>query len=204
MPQVRCSHGPLLTPRCKVCLAGGERTQRHHAIRDRLAWWLDVAGLKPEKEKTDLLLPQRPGEVASGRRPADIFVPSFASSPTAFDIAVTAPQRAESLAAASQKALAAATAYATTKAQHMNTQQQCASQGITFTPLVMESTVMESTGAWESQAACVLHKIATAAALRLGQDRAQVFQTLLQELGVLGRSFRARAVLRRRLAMTDS
>ena len=63
---------------------------------------------------------------------------------------------------------------------------------------------MESTGAWESQAACVLHKIATAAALRLGQDRAQVFQTLLQELGVLGRSFRARAVLRRRLAMTDS
>ena len=59
-------------------------------------------------------------------------------------------------------------------------------------------------GAWESQAACVLHKIATAAALRLGQDRAQVFQTLLQELGVLGRSFRARAVLRRRLAMTDS
>ena len=175
------------------------RTQRHHAIRDRLAWWLDVAGLKPEKEKTDLLLPQRPGEVASGRRPADIFVPSFASSPTAFDIAVTAPQRAESLAAASQKALAAATAYATTKAQHMNTQQQCASQGITFTPLVMEST-----GAWESQAACVLHKIATAAALRLGQDRAQVFQTLLQELGVLGRSFRARAVLRRRLAMTDS
>ena len=33
-----------------VCLAGGERTQRHHAIRDRLAWWLDVAGLKPEKK----------------------------------------------------------------------------------------------------------------------------------------------------------
>ena len=35
-----------------VCVAGGERAQRHNAVRDRLVWWLDLAGLKPEKEKT--------------------------------------------------------------------------------------------------------------------------------------------------------
>lgn len=123
-----------------VCVAGGERTQRHNAIRDRLVRWLDLAGLKPEKEKTGLLLPHRPGDVVSRRRPADIFVPSFASSPTAFDIAVTAPQRAESLAVASQQALSAASAHAATKAQRMNTSQECASQGIIFAPLVLEST----------------------------------------------------------------
>ena len=44
-----------------VCLAGGERTQRHHAIRDRLAWWLDVAGLKPEKERLTSFYRKDPG-----------------------------------------------------------------------------------------------------------------------------------------------
>ena len=182
-----------------VCVAGGERTQRHNAVRDRLAWWLDLAGLKPEKERAGLLLPHRPGELISRRRPADIYVPSFASSPTAFDIAITAPQRAESLAAASQQALASASAYAVTKADHLNTLQDCASQGVAFKPLVMEST-----GAWETQASSTLHKIAVAAALRLGQDRGQVFQTMLQEMGTVARSFRARAILRRRTAMTVS
>ena len=36
-----------------VCVAGGERVQRHNALRDLLHWWLDVAGLKPEKENPD-------------------------------------------------------------------------------------------------------------------------------------------------------
>lgn len=100
-------------------------------------------------------------------------VPSFANSLTAFNIAVTASQRAQSLAPASQNPSAAATAYATTTAQYMNIQQSCPFQEITFSPLKVESI-----GAWENQAACVLHNTATAAALCLGQDLPEIFQTL--------------------------
>ena len=42
-----------------TCAAGGERTQRHNALRDLLASWADRAGLQPEVEKSGLLLPQR-------------------------------------------------------------------------------------------------------------------------------------------------
>ena len=42
-----------------VCLAGGERTHRHHAVRDLIASWAERAGLRPEKEKPGLLLPHQ-------------------------------------------------------------------------------------------------------------------------------------------------
>ena len=51
-----------------TCAAGGERTQRHNALRDLLASWADRAGLQPEVEKAGLLLPQRPGEAQLSRR----------------------------------------------------------------------------------------------------------------------------------------
>ena len=50
-----------------VCCAGGERTVRHHALRDILATWVDRAGLQPEKEKGGLLLPEHPDD--SSRKP---------------------------------------------------------------------------------------------------------------------------------------
>ena len=65
-----------------TCCAGGERTLRHHAIRDLLYTWTARAGLQPEREKTGLLLPQRPEDHnLAGRRPADLFVPSYLGSP---------------------------------------------------------------------------------------------------------------------------
>ena len=58
-----------------------------------------TTGLQPEKEKPGVL-------------PADVFVPSLAGVPTALDVAVTAPQRPDSLQEASQHPTAvAATAY---------------------------------------------------------------------------------------------
>ena len=61
--------------------AGGERTQRHNALRDLLASWADRAGLQPEVEKPGLLLPQRPDEARlAQRRPADIFLPSLSGT----------------------------------------------------------------------------------------------------------------------------
>ena len=173
------------------CVAGGERVQRHNALRDHLFLWADLAGLKPEKEK-----PHRPDETVAARRPADIFLPAFAGFPTALDLAVTAPLRSESLSEAGSVATAAAAAYAQTKAAHLGTAAECARQGITFRRLVLETT-----GAWEAEAASLLRRISGAVALRTGQDVSQLHSRLLQEMCVIARTHRARAVLRRRTGL---
>ena len=99
-----------------LCCAGGERNQRHHALRDLVYHWATRAGMQPEREKAGLLLPQRPEDTAlARRRPADVYLPCLRGSPTALDLAVTAPQRLESLAQASQEATSSAGAYAQRK-----------------------------------------------------------------------------------------
>ena len=131
-----------------VCIAGGERNQRHNALRDLLCTWADRAGLHPEKEKPGLLLPQRPEETGvARRRPADIFAPCFSGKPTAFDLAVTGFQRQASLAEAGRQGGAAAAAYATVRMAHLDTASICRGQGLTFVPLVAETT-----GAWDHAA----------------------------------------------------
>ena len=167
---------------------------RHNAARDLVCWWADKAGLNPEKEKPGLLLPQRPEDAGqAGRRPADIYLPSLSGFPAALDLAITAPQRPESLAQASQSALAAASAYKLVKANHLGTAQACQEQGVRFLPLVQEAT-----GAWEASAANVLLQIARAVAARTQEEASQVHAEMLQKLCVSARSHRARAALRRR------
>ena len=94
-------------------VAGGERAQRHHAVRELVYGWCYRAGLRPEREKPGLLVPQGPDDTQKNqvRRPADIYIPAFAGSPTAFDFAITAPQRQETLAQASARTAATAVAY---------------------------------------------------------------------------------------------
>ena len=116
-----------------MCSAGGDRTRCHHAARNLVAAWADRAGLQPEVEKPDLLLPQRPDEVRlASRRPADVYLPAWDGSPTALDLAITGPTRSETLATACQEPLAAASAYAAFKSSHLHTAQTCASQGVRF------------------------------------------------------------------------
>ena len=127
------------------------------------------------------------------RRPADIFLPALSGFPTALDLAVTAPQRQETLARAAQTALSAASSYTQTKATHLNTAAACEQQGVKFVPLVVEST-----GAWDPSASRVLQVISRATAARLGADAAAMHAELLQDLCVVVRLHRARAILRRR------
>lgn len=177
-----------------MCAAGEERTQRHHAVRDAVFKWAERAGLRPEKEPSRILLPQCPDDTAvSRRRPADVYIPAMAGGPVALDFAVTAPQRQETLTLAAHTAGAAAAAYAVHKEQHLQTGAECHRQGITFMPMVVEST-----GTWDAAAAKVLKHMAHAAAARSGSAPGEFFSALLQELCVVVRSWRARAVLRRR------
>ena len=177
-----------------VCLAGGERTHRHHAVRDLIASWAERAGLRPEKEKPGLLLPHQPDDhKTSHRRPADVFVPAFNGAPTAFDIAITAFQRLDTLAEAGHVAAAAATAYTEVKRKHLRTAELCAAQNVHFQPLVAEST-----GTWSPEAAKVLQQLARTAAVRSGEDAGLAQANLFQEACILIRGHRARAALRRR------
>ena len=177
-----------------TCSSGGERTLRHTAVRDLLCWWAERSGLQPEKERPGLLLPQRPEDAQHAlRRPADVYLPCLSGSPAARDLAITAPQRQESLTQASREALAAAKAYAHHKSAFLDTARLCEVQGVKFVPMVAEAT-----GAWEPAASKVLLQLSRAAAARIGADAALLHADLLQELCVAIRSHRARAILRRR------
>ena len=165
-----------------VCVAGGERTQRHNAVRDLVY------------TRPGLLLPQTPDDTSSARRrPADVYLPALAGSPAALDFAVTAPQRQETIALASKKTGAAAAAYARHKEQHLDTANACRTQGITFVPMVVETT-----GEWDAGASKVLKHIACAVAARTGEEADHTYGIFVQQLCVVVRSFRARAALRRR------
>ena len=120
-------------------------------------------------------------------------MPSLSGAPAALDLAVTAPQRQESLAQAGQHALASASQYAETKRAYLQTAHACASQGVRFVPLVVEST-----GAWEPAASKTLQLLSRAVAARTGADAGILHAELLQEVSVLLRSHHARAALRRR------
>ena len=183
-----------------MCLAGGDRTRRHHAARGLIAAWSERAGFAPEIEKAELLLPQRPEDTRVAlRRPADVYLPALEGSPTALDLAITGPLRSETLAEAGRHALAAASAYAQLKATHLNTAQMCAAQGIRFRPVVAEST-----GAWETDASHILLLLSRGAAAREGSDPGALHACLLQELSVAIRASHARAVLSRRAAVAAS
>ena len=68
-----------------VCAAGGEQTLRHNAVRDVCG---ANAGLQPEKERRNLLLPQRPEDSGLERqRPAEIYLPCLQGYPSAIDLA---------------------------------------------------------------------------------------------------------------------
>ena len=145
-------------------MAGGKRTQRHHAVRNLVYAWAQRGGLRPEHERPGLLLPASSN---AHSRPADVYLPAFAGSPTAFDFAITAPQRQETLAQASRRTAAAAEAYARHNELHLHTAQACAAQGVHFTPLVPECT-----GTWDPAAMKVLKHVAHAVAARTGEEPA--------------------------------
>ena len=173
-----------------IHLCGWRRAQPAHL----LASWAACAGLQPELEKPGLKFPQRPEDArVERRRPADVYLPALAGTPAALDLAVTAPQRQESLAQAGQQSLAAAASYAEAKAAHLQTARACAEQGVRFILLVAEAT-----GAWDKEASKTLLLISRAVAAREEGQPALVHAEMLQKFPVLLRAHRARAILRRR------
>ncbi|CAE7213826.1 ANK1 [Symbiodinium sp. CCMP2592] len=100
---------------------------------------------------------------------------------------------ASCVAGASMQVGAAAESYARHKEDHLGTAAACQAQGVQFAPMVVETT-----GHWEAGASRTLNQIAGAVAARTGAEPGPLHDSLLQELSVVVRSFRARAALRRR------
>ena len=96
----------MVTDHAMVCRIGGEPISRHNALRDALFNVAAEAGLSPVKEGRGLL----PG---TGRRPADIFIRSWAGGrDAALDVTVIHPlQNATRRGAATTPGHALTTAY---------------------------------------------------------------------------------------------
>ena len=179
---------------CRQCSAGGDRTVRHNKLRNEVfSFTCSQAGIPAELEKASLLLPARPDASSNQRRPADIYLPSwYGGLPAALDFAVTSPNLSLVAGRAAQEALHAAKSYSETKRAHLGTADACKEAGVTFLPMVCESS-----GAWAPEAGVVLKHMARRAAARAGRKTCDVFRELLQRLSVTVRSANARAHLRR-------
>ena len=122
-----------------------------------------------------------------------MYVPTWeGGSPAAFDLAVTSPQRADIVASAAREAGAAATHYEGVKRNYLQTADVCASQGISFVPMVAETS-----GGWGPTGLKTISKLAKRKALITEQSASVVFSHLLESLCVAIRRANARAVLKR-------
>ncbi len=180
----------------RFCCAGGDRTIRHNKVRNIIFKFCCDAGQHPELEKANLLLPPRPSDSTSERRPADVYLPCWTGGlPAALDFAVTAPQRQGIVSEAAREPLAAATAYSAHKRSFQNTASVCEDQGIRFLPMVCETS-----GAWAPEALDVLDLLAKTIANRSGGDAKRLLRGLLQRCAAAIRSCNARAHFKRATA----
>ena len=148
---------------------------------------------KPGHRETNSLFPPDLVDPGSNRRrPADVYVPSWqAGRPAALDIAVTSPQRADALLGASQRSGAAAEGCEQQKRTHLGTEQDCNSAGISFIPVVLET----SGGLGPS----AMHVVKTMAKSTIDahNDGKNILRSHLEVLCTAVRRANARAVLRR-------
>ena len=151
-----------------LCPCGGDRTRRHNGVRDRVCKFASTARLQPEKEKPGLLQPSADQPNAAGRRPADVFIPSWhRGAGAALDIAVTSPLRFGAVLEASRRPGAAASQYEQSKRNYLNTAADCLQQGFSFIPVVGEPS-----GGWGPAAQCVFKSKSRLIAAQTGQDAA--------------------------------
>ena len=135
-----------------VCPNWGDRTKRHNHLRNGVYSLAAGAGLSPELDKPGLLLQPRPsiGPLlenglfpASGRRPADVYLPRWRGGfPVFLDLAVTSGLR--DTAASAQDASSYPTAYEDHKCSNLATKTLYNSASLSFVPLVAEAVG----GAW--------------------------------------------------------
>jgi hypothetical protein len=183
-----------------VCQCGGNRTLRHNAIRDVTFDFAVNAGVRAEKEKAGLL-PPRPGTddlasqmPTSGRRPADIWLPTWPDGkPAAVDFAVSSGLRADLLSAAAHDASSVCVQYEDVKRKYLDTANSCHNAGLAFVPFVVEA----HGGGLGPAARKVCGHLVKAAAARDGDEAEVHAADLFRRISITLQRENARAVLRR-------
>ena len=182
-----------------VCSCGGDRTLRHNALRDLTCIEASIAGLRPKKEKQNLL-PPRPDEEFlrgerpnTGRRPADIWLPIWNGKPAALDFACTSGMQASALHTSAVDGQAAMSSYEEKKRSFQGTELACETAGFAFIPLVIES----HGGGWAPTATKFLKSLAAAVADKEGRETSQIVGLLRQRLSITLQRENARAMARR-------
>ena len=149
----------------------GMKGGRHDRIRDNIFKEAQRASLSPTMEMPGLV----PGSMS---RPADVFVPTWINGKkVAFDISVVSPtQEAILHRAAEFPAAAIEMRKASKNSLHFD---NCRSQGIVFLPLVVETF-----GAWDSEAVKLLKDMARQSARRWGKTNTDEIKHLFQRLSI--------------------
>jgi len=190
-----------------VCACRGDRTKRHNALRNQAFFDALAAGHAGAELERPGLLPTRPAGEATpggeqggsqvgdnGRRPADVYLPRWRNgTAAAWDFAATSGLRADLLAASAASSSAPTERYEEFKRQHQDTARQCAEQGFTFLPMVVEA----HGGGWGREARRAFGVLAKRVADATGEDAAVVADQQAQRLSVSLHRENARAVLRR-------
>ena len=189
---------------CLTYSCGGDRTKRHNLLRNEIYHQCNSGGLSPELEKPGLLEP-RPligssyenGEARDpnvNRRPADVFLPRWRrGAPAALDIAVTSGLRSDLIDKSAVDGSNATTLYEDFKRTHLNTEQLCKDEGITFIPVVCEA----DGGGWGEAANRVWAELAKHKSIMTGEHSSTIATQLLQTLGLILHRENARAIIRR-------
>ena len=197
----------VLADHALTCACGGDRTKRHNLLRDacvRMTW---AAGWRPEPEKAGLLQSQsfptsQGNEDGAGgeglgpeaRRPADVFLPRWdLGGSAALDFAVTSGLKTNQLEQTVAEGLSSLTSYEAIKDGYKDTAAQCAREGITFVPMVVEA----HSGAWGPRASKVWLRLGKALSILSGESAALEGLRVRQNLGLALHKATARAILRR-------
>ena len=191
-----------------TCACGGDRTKRHNLVRNVGVRLATSAGWSPEPEKPGLLRP-RPaqgsqtengnegrdgGRGPEARRPADIYVPRWDfGGAAALDFAVTSGLRMDLLDQTVADGSSCLTSYEQYKNSYLDTANHCASEGISFLPMVVEA----HSGAWGPTAAKVWLKLSKAISLVSGESTAVETLRARQNLALTLHRETARSILRR-------
>ena len=128
------------------------------------------------------------------RRPADVFIPRWdLDGSAALDFAVTSGLRTNQLEQTAADGLSSLTSYEAIKDSFKDTAAHCASEGITFIPMVAEA----HSGAWGPRANKVWIRLGKALSMLSGESAALEALRVRQNLGLSLHWETARAILRR-------
>ena len=154
------------------CGQWGERIARHNAIRDHVYSMAATAVLNPVKEGRFIL----PGV---DRRPADIYLPSWAEGrDAALDVTVINPLQPATVAeAAVTPGHSLSVAF---DRKMRGAADDCARQGVSFIPMAFESL-----GGWHKTAEQQVKRLAQAVARQTGRDESECCSQATSRLSLL-------------------